>query len=254
MIHADLQVPTVEKTYNLRRIRNPRPEYTNRYGFQATIIHCDLTQLSMKRGLKKFKKKGENAVTVEMEQLHRRDAFQPVRTEIITENQKHELLTLLMFLKEKQDGSIKGRGVADGIQKREKIEPKDSTSPTVSTEAAMLTATIDAIEGRDVAVVDIPGAYLSSYMDDEVQVMFKGALAEMIVMVDPALYQPFVSYETGKLVLYVQLQKALYGCLKSALLFYEKLVGDLEAHGFKINPYDPCVANTMIGGKQLTVC
>ena len=99
------------------------------------------------------------------------------------------------------------------------------------------------------AEVDIPGAYLSADMDDEVQVMFKGTLAEMIVMVDPALYQPFVSYETGKLVLYVRLQKALYGCLKSALLFYEKLVGYLEAHGFRINPYDPCVAIKMIGGK-----
>ena len=37
-------------------------------------------------------------------------------------------------------------------------------------------------------------------------------------------------------------------------MFYENLVGDLEAYGFKINPYDPCVANNMIGGKQLTVC
>ena len=73
-------------------------------------------------------------------------------------------------------------------------------------------------------------------------------------MADPALYQPFVSYETGKPVLYVRLQKALYCCLKSALLFYENLVGDLETYGFKINPYDPCVANKMIGGKQLTVC
>ena len=44
VIHPCLQVPTVEHTYNLRRRRNPRPDYTNRYGFQATIIHCALTQ------------------------------------------------------------------------------------------------------------------------------------------------------------------------------------------------------------------
>ena len=37
-------------------------------------------------------------------------------------------------------------------------------------------------------------------------------------------------------------------------MFYEKLVGYLEAYSFKINPYDPCVANMTIGGKQLTVC
>ena len=60
VIHPYLQVPTVEHTYNLWRRRNPRPEYTNRYGFQATMIHCALTQLSMKRVLNKFKQKGKN--------------------------------------------------------------------------------------------------------------------------------------------------------------------------------------------------
>ena len=93
----------------------------------------------------------------------------------------------------------------------------------------MRTATIDALERRDVALVDIPGAYLSVDMDDTVYIVFSGTLAEMMVIADPALYRPFVSYETGKPVLYVRLQKALYGCLKSTLLFYKKLVGDLEA-------------------------
>ena len=37
-------------------------------------------------------------------------------------------------------------------------------------------------------------------------------------------------------------------------MFCEKLVGDLEAYGFRINPCDPYVANKMVGGKQLTVC
>ena len=49
------------------------------------------------------------------------------------------------------------------------------------------------------------------------------------------------------------LQKALYGCLNNALLFYEKLVGDLEAHGFEINPYDPCVANNTAEGGNLRI-
>ena len=86
-------------------------------------------------------------------------------------------------------------------------------------------------------------------MDDEVHVVFRGTLADMMVAANPALYRPFVSYDTVKVVLYVRLQKALYGCLKITLLFYEKLVGDLEAYGFRINPYDPCVANKMVGGE-----
>ena len=193
-------------------------------------------------------------VTAELKQLYRREAFRPVRTNNLTEKYKHESLALLMLLKENRYGSIKRLGVADGIKQWEKIKPKDATSPTLLTEAVMLTATIDALEQQDLAVAYIPGKYLSTDMDDEVHVVFRGTLAEMMAMAYPTLYRPFVSYETGNPVLYVQLQKVLYGCLKSALLFYENLVGDLEAYGFKINPYDPCVANKMIDGKQLTVC
>jgi hypothetical protein len=51
----------------------------------------------------------------------------------------------------------------------------------------------------------------------------------------------------------VKLQKALYCCLRSALLFYERLVGDLTSQGFELNPYDPCVANKTIEGSQFTL-
>ena len=37
-------------------------------------------------------------------------------------------------------------------------------------------------------------------------------------------------------------------------MFYKNLVGDLDEYGFRINPYEPCVANKMVYGKQITVC
>ena len=37
-------------------------------------------------------------------------------------------------------------------------------------------------------------------------------------------------------------------------IFYRKLVADLTSIGFEINPYDPCVANKIIDGKQMTIC
>ena len=49
------------------------------------------------------------------------------------------------------------------------------------------------------------------------------------------------------------MQKALYGMLRISLLFYLKLVKDLKVHGFELNPYDPCIANKMINGQQMTV-
>ena len=65
----------------------------------------------------------------------------------------------------------------------------------------MLTETIDILEGRDVEVVDTPGAYFSADMDNEVHIVLRGTLANIMVADDPSLYQQFVSYNTGKAVL-----------------------------------------------------
>jgi hypothetical protein len=55
-------------------------------------------------------------------------------------------------------------------------------------------------------------------------------------------------------ILYVKLQKALYGLMTASLLFYRKLCKELEECGFIVNPYNPCVANmTTKCGKQLAV-
>jgi hypothetical protein len=76
-----------------------------------------------------------------------------------------------------------------------------------------------------------------------------------MVKVAPKLYRKFVTTNSkGKSVLYVQLEKAVYDMMKSALLFYRKLVADLLSIGFTINPYNPCVANKIINGKQMTIC
>jgi hypothetical protein len=40
--------------------------------------------------------------------------------------------------------------------------------------------------------------------------------------------------------------------MKSALL-YRILVAELCNMGFEISPYDPCVANKMVNGTQMTV-
>jgi hypothetical protein len=41
--------------------------------------------------------------------------------------------------------------------------------------------------------------------------------------------------------------------MKSALLLYWKLVADLRSIGFNLNPYDPCIANKIINGQQMTI-
>ena len=59
--------------------------------------------------------------------------------------------------------------------------------------------------------------------------------------------------KNGTKVLYVKLQKALYGLMRASLLFYQNLRKELEKYIFVVDPYDPCVANmTTKRGKKLT--
>ena len=51
----------------------------------------------------------------------------------------------------------------------------------------------------------------------------------------------------------VQFQNALYGMMVVSLLHCRKFTKSLTDVGFKINPYDPCVANNMIDGQQMTI-
>jgi hypothetical protein len=78
-------------------------------------------------------------------------------------------------------------------------------------------------------------------------------MAEVIIKINPKKYTKYVAKENGKDVIYVILTKALYGALQAALLFWRNLSGTLKKWGFEINPYDLCVANKTIDGKQCTV-
>ena len=53
---------------------------------------------------------------------------------------------------------------------------------------------IDAYKERDVAMADIPGAYLSSDMDDAMFMIFHGKMAEMMAEAYPTLYRKYSSY------------------------------------------------------------
>jgi hypothetical protein len=66
-------------------------------------------------------------------------------------------------------------------------------------------------------------------------------------------YLKFVVMEGNSKVLYVKLIKAIYGCVKSALLWYALFTKSLKGLGFVLNPYDPCIANCTIEGTQCTV-
>jgi hypothetical protein len=158
-----------------------------------------------------------------------------------------------MFLKKKRCGRIKGRGCADGWKQHIYKTKEETSAPTAAIESLFLSSVIDAKEGRAVVTLDIPGAFMQADMDEVLYMKLEGPLAHLLTKVDPKQYSQFVATETGKKVIYVKLKKALYGTLQAALLFWKDLFGYLQEMGFKLNPYDQCIANKMIDGKQCTI-
>jgi hypothetical protein len=41
--------------------------------------------------------------------------------------------------------------------------------------------------------------------------------------------------------------------MKSALLFYRKLISELKEMGFEVNPYNPCVVNKIVNRSHMTI-
>ena len=62
-----------------------------------------------------------------------------------------------------------------------------------------------------------------------------------------------VRVENGVKVIYLQLMKATYGCMDSALLWYDIYPKTLKSHGFAVNPYDRCISNSTINSNQCTI-
>jgi len=143
-----------------------------------------------------------------------------------------------MFLKEKHTGQIKGRGCADGRKQRLYMQKEETSSPTVAVESLLISATMDALERRDVATVDIPGAFMQADMVGNVHVKLEGRLAELLAKIDPKTYDEYICNTNGNPTMYVKLRKALYGTLQAAMLFWKDLTKTLTDWGFVVNLYD----------------
>jgi hypothetical protein len=83
----------------------------------------------------------------------------------------------------------------------------------------LISSNIDAKERRDVACIDLPSAFMHSKMEDLVHMRLHGKMAELICRLDPALYRKYIIDENGKTVLYVKLNKALYGTIRQLCFF-----------------------------------
>ena len=90
-------------------------------------------------------------------------------------------------IKEKRSRKLKGRTCADGRPQRCYITKEDAYFPNISLEAFFTSLIIDARKGRDVAIYDVPGAYLNADIpeDNVVLLNIQGEFVEIMCKVNP---------------------------------------------------------------------
>ena len=88
-----------------------------------------------------------------------------------------------------------------------------------------------------------------------VTVIVRGILVDVLLRISPEVYGQYVITEKKRnQSLILTCMNFIYGTMVASLLYYKKFCKSLIACGFKLNPYDPCVANRMVNGKYQTVC
>ncbi len=147
--------------------------------------------------------------------------------------------------------NFKARLVAGGDQQDKELYDNIS-SPIASTASILAVVAIAAHEGRLVIAIDIGGAFLNAditNMGIKVHMRLNQTLTSMLMSIDPG-HARFVE-EQGTSV--VELDKALYGCVEAATLWYANLSATLKRIEFTPNSFKNFVFNKVgRDGVQIT--
>ena len=254
-----MRTPATYREYVMLSDIADRIEAETRSAYQRAEGHADVYKLSIRQALQ-----GEHALDArkvaedEIQQLLDKKVFHGIYTKDLTFQENAATIRSSMFLKEKYKPSgeytkTKGRLVAGGDQ-QDKTLFGDVSAPTASTTSVLIVAAIAAAEGRNnFASIDIGGAFLNAELPvngPKIHMRLDKLLTSILVRLDPH-YAQFVAGD-GSCV--VQLDRALYGTVQAAALWYKDLRSKLEADGFTRNPHDFCVFNKIgASGNQITI-
>ena len=216
--------------------------------------------MTVKRAIETHGTKASESVKAELKQMIDKKVWHPVNIGDLSHDVRKNIIRSSMFLKEKFDSTgkfekLKARLVANGNMQDKTIYSDDMSSPTSALSSVFSIAAIAAHENRTVKTLDINGAYLNADMHKtgiDVYMRLDGKMVDILCELDSA-YLPYVVKSDKGNYIVVNLDRALYGCVESAKLWYEDLKGTLEKAGFTMNPVDECVFNRGKGDDQCTV-
>ena len=214
---------------------------------------CWLTQMRAKQALAKYGPEALKVLIAEIDAILSRNVWTGVLRDNLSKRQRKRILKSQGLVTEKYSAlnifqKLKARLVAMGnYQDKSEYLREELSSPTVAIPSFYMCLAIAANENRYILCFDVGKAYLNATVEHDIIMELAAILRER----DPS-YEAFTDPETGKIL--VKLNKALYGCVESARLWYNHLRGVLEKIGYIVNPHDVCVFNRVSAtGAQSTV-
>ena len=214
-------------------------------------------KISVRAALKERGESAKAAIMSELQQMIDKGVWHGVHLNNLSSVQRKAVLRSVTFLKDKFTAQntfdkFKARICVDGSRQDHALYDNVS-SPTAATASVLSCAAISAAEGRKVMTIDVSGAFLHADMRATgitVHVQLDSTMTRFLVELEP-YYAQFVRPD-GTCV--VELDKALYGTIEAAKLWYDNISSKLESDGFVKNPYDQCIFNRINpNGNQVTV-
>jgi histone deacetylase 1/2 len=193
--------------------------------------------------MKGWPKEALEALTKEVYGLVQRGVWTGVHRSELTKEQRKRLIRSSTRMNQKYDliskvEKWKARVVSDGsMQDRTLYKPEDTKSPTAQLSSILTFAAIAAAKNFKIKTMDIAQAYLNADMPHDVFISLEPKVAEVLMSISP----DFTKFKESDGRIIVKLNKAQYGCIESAKLWYDTFSDFLLSIGFVANPYDPCV-------------
>ena len=113
---------------------------------------------------------------------------------------------------------------------------------------------INSQEDRYVATINTPNTFVQTKVDKEediVNIRVRRYLIDLLLEIYLELYKLYIiKNKNGNNILILICLNSINGKMVESLLCYQKFCKALILAGFKLNPYDTCVANRMVNRKH----
>ncbi len=175
----------------------------------------------------------------------------------LTAEQRKKVLESHIFVEKKQDGLLKAQQVAGG-NKQQGYITKEMQAPLRCLQRLLSSRVLSMQLKRGMLLLLIFQMHSFELLlrMKRTEHSFASTVRWLILgSIAPDIYGPYVTVrKKGEKQLLVQCLTALHGTMVALLLYYKKFVKSLKLNGFRLNPYDPCMANKQVKEERLTVC